>query len=115
MRRVVVLGVIVLIVLVFVMVGCTKKEVISTTPAPTGKVVQPVGRSCEDSDEGIVAEKAGKVSGVINGEEYVYYDNCPVLSGAFLMEYYCENGNSRNQNLRCPSGTRCLGGACRKL
>ena len=110
---------VVFIALFLIIAGCKKSGVSSETQtsaqASTGNVVQNVKSGCEDSDGGIIAEKAGKASGAANGQEFVYYDNCPVIRGEFLMEYYCEDGESKSQNVRCPTGTRCLGGACRKI
>lgn len=111
---------VVFIALFLITAGCKKEGAVTptatqTTTDMTGKVAQQVGEfSCADSDGGVAAEKAGKVTGLSNGEEYVYYDKCYPPS-PILVEYYCEGNEFKNQNVRCPSGTKCLGGLCRTI
>ncbi|MBS3097320.1 hypothetical protein J4209_00830 [Candidatus Woesearchaeota archaeon] len=115
MKKIMVFGVFVLIFLLVVLVGCGKKEtateVKTASTGPTGKAIQPIEKSCEDSDGGINVEKGGKVSGAINGEEYTIYDKC--VAG-LLVEYYCDGDSYKNENVRCKVG-KCLGGACRDI
>jgi len=121
MRRVIILAMVLLFVL-----GCKGGTTSSEDDAITGNAVvdveeelaEPVKRaskkpgSCEDSDGGVERDKAGKVMGISDSEEYTLYDKC--IAG-ILLEYYCEQDKSQNQNLRCPEGTKCLGGACRLI
>jgi len=112
--------IIVLFLTVFI-IGCSKKGTSVTglatdagqiTEAKATPMVQRFSGGCIDSDAGITKETAGKVSGVLNGKEYVLYDRC--IAG-FLIEYFCEDNTYKNQNFRCPSGTECLSGACRTV
>ena len=114
MRKIIVFWAVVFIALFLIIAGCKKEEAVTQTATDvTGKVTQPVGEfSCTDSDDGVAAEKAGKVTGLSNGEEYVYYDKCYPPS-PILVEYYCEGNEWKNQNVNCPSGTKCLGGLCK--
>lgn len=105
----------VLLVLVLIM-GCSKQETQITgltvaggqqVSAQTTVTIQDLRGSCVDSDDGITVDRAGKVSGVLDGEEYTIYDEC--IAG-LLVEYYCEDNNYGNQNIRCPE--ECSGGAC---
>ncbi len=107
---------VVFIALFLIIAGCKKEGAVTpATTDVTGKVAQDVGEfSCTDSDGGVVGEKAGKVSGLSNGEEYVYYDKCYPPS-PILVEYYCEGNEWKNQNINCPAGTRCLGGSCKTV
>jgi len=102
-------------------IGCSKEETsITGGTTSTGMVVSETtvtitdasGNSCTDSDGGITKETAGKVTGNLDGEEYTIYDKC--MAG-LLIEYYCEGNSYQNQNLRCPEGTKCAGGACRTI
>ena len=62
---------VVFIVLFLIIAGCKKEEASAkATMGVTGNVAQPVGEfSCADSDGGVVADKAGKVTGLSNGKE----------------------------------------------
>lgn len=110
--------------LLVLMIGCSKEEASITGMTTAGNAAEtsvtipenlPEQKSdggCTDSDGGLTKETAGKVTGVLNGEEYTVYDRC--IAG-LLIEYFCEGNTYQNQNLRCPEGTRCVGGACRSL
>jgi hypothetical protein len=112
--------IITLVLLIFLIIGCSKGS--SLTGLATEKdVAETVGvieeqqepdGGCSDSDGGITKETAGKVTGTLNGEEYIIYDKC--IAG-LLVEYFCENNKNVNQNFRCPEDTKCAGGACRSI
>ena len=106
-----------LIVLILI-IGCAKEEVKTVgMAAQTGQLstettvkIEESKYTCEDSDEGVTPDIAGKVTGVSAGQEYTEYDKC--LAG-LLVEYTCEEGKPVNQNLRCSEGQECKAGACR--
>ena len=109
----------ILFLVVFMTIGCSKEETSVTGGATstgmavsetTVTITDPSGNSCTDSDEGLTKETAGKVTGTLDGKEYIVYDRC--MAG-LLIEYYCEGSVYTNQNLRCPQETECLSGACR--
>ena len=87
-----------LVVLSLILAGCSKGT-------PTGNVVavDSVIKACQDSDNGINKDTKGIVS---VGDE-IYSDSC--VSG-LLVEYYCDEGNKANQNIRCANG--CSNGKC---
>jgi len=60
-----------------------------------------VQSSCSDSDSGIDP----KVKGTVTAGEVKRTDTC--LS-PFLVEYYCDNGEIANKNIRC----ECSNGKC---
>lgn len=81
-----------LVLLAFVITGCGQKE----TKDVTGKAVL---EQCIDTDGGNNIEEKGSANGLS--------DKC--VAG-LLIEYYCENNQVVNQNLRCPD--KCVDGAC---
>jgi len=98
------------IILALFLIGCSPKE---STNQITGNVVLDTNTvsgetTCQDSDNGIETETAGKVTS--NGE--TLYDKCAGKTN-ILIEYYCENNQPVNQNLRCTTKKGCLAGACR--
>ena len=100
---------IVLVVFLLFIVGCSKSNEI------TGNVVKEVEvetveskASCSDGDGGVDKAEKASVTGVsADGEDFEYTDRC--ISG-LLIEYYCEDSKPVNQNLRCSN--ECKNGAC---
>lgn len=86
-----------LIVLSLVLVGCKESSI-------TGDVtVEEAIEGCKDSDGGINPDVKGML--YVGGKDYA--DAC--VSG-LLIEYYCDNGNKANQNIRCD--IECSNGKC---
>ncbi len=106
------------IILVLFLIGCSSKETPQTSKQTTGDVVLDTKETetkttCQDSDNGIVTEKAGKVSGIDeNNKEYTLYDRCAGHTD-IIIEYYCSGGKPTNQNVRCTTEKGCKAGACR--
>jgi len=75
----------------------------SISPSPTP---QPQN-SCIDSDNGIVPEMAGTVSGVKNYNPYFKSDSC--MKGNKLKEYYCGGTSAFFTRVGC---TACAAGTC---
>jgi hypothetical protein len=86
----------VLIISSLVLIGCREESI-------SGSTVVDVVIGCEDSDGGLNKD----VKGVVTVGDEEYSDEC--VAG-LLIEYYCDNGNKANQNVRCEN--KCSGGKC---
>jgi hypothetical protein len=60
---------------------------------------------CKDSDNGINTSVAGAVTKGAG----TFSDRC---DGTSVVEYYCENGDVKNQTIQCASGSACIQGRC---
>jgi len=85
-----------LIIFSLVLIGCSEESI--TSDAVVDLVI-----GCEDSDGGLNKD----VQGVVTVGDEDYSDECVM---GLLIEYYCNNGNKANQNIRCEN--KCSGGKC---
>jgi hypothetical protein len=60
---------------------------------------------CSDSDGG----KDTTVAGIVTKGSDRFTDKC---DGASVLEYYCDNGDVKSQDITCPSGSSCDQGRC---
>lgn len=112
-----------IVLLVLFLLGCTKTEVVSekvttvaSTETPT--VTQPEAQetnvtettmTCTDTDSGIDSASRGTITGTnTDGTTFELTDKC--YGSVFLVEYYCDNNQQKNQNFKCENG--CKSGVC---
>lgn len=65
--------------------------------------------SCADTDNGVIANVTGTVSGVENDRNYTYTDSC--TSSQYLQEWFCSGPSKMSRTLDCTVGG-CVGGRC---
>ncbi len=91
-----------------ILAGCaqTGTDSVTGTAVKSPELVESAEDICFDSDDGINKDIAGKVTGMLNGQEFEFSDTC--IRGHHVIEYYCEENTYKNQNFAC----QCTDGAC---
>lgn len=68
-----------------------------------GACVQQLLPTCTDSDGG----KDVYTGGTVNTTTTIYYDICNQTSLSHVIEYSCNSGNAKMDNIKCPTGYIC--------
>jgi uncharacterized protein YceK len=102
--------VLICLVILVLLIGCSSADKKVVVAEKTGAIITSSGDltvNCYDSDGGKILDVKGTVSGTSDGGSFEETDTCV---GDFLVEYYCENGDKTNDNIRCDN--TCIDGAC---
>ncbi|MBI5223354.1 hypothetical protein HY990_02955 [Candidatus Micrarchaeota archaeon] len=89
---------------------CQNGACVAVANVQNQTTVQPITEAgCSETDNGNNIYQ----SGTVRVQNRIYSDVC---QGAYdILEYYCQNGEQKQANLHCPTGSRCLNGACTEL